>query len=52
MELIGISDWEKRTENPREDLNEDPWTEDPNEDHATEDCIKNYYNRILLCKIN
>ena len=43
---------EKRTGNPRKDTKGNPFTEDPKEDHATEDYIKNYYNRILLRKMN
>ena len=41
---------EKRTKNPSEGPKEDPFTEDPKEDHAIEDYIKNYYNRILATK--
>ena len=31
---------------------EDPFTKEPNEDHVTEDSIKNFCNRILFRKIN
>ena len=41
---------EKRTKIPREGPKEDPFTEDPKEDHAIEDYIKNYCNRILATK--
>ena len=46
---MGISE-KKRTKNPRESPKEDPLIEDLKEDHATEDYIKNYYNRTLATK--
>ena len=46
---MGIPE-KKKTKNPRNDPKEDPFAEDPKDDHATEEYIKNYYNRILATK--
>ena len=40
MAVMGIP--EKKTKNLKNDAKDDPFTEDPKEDHVTEDYIKNY----------